>query len=360
MAPAAGPEARPPLRLLSAQRTLILFVVGASIALYYVSEVGFAFLQTTRDEGTAARVAVWADPAVRAIFLTASLMPVLIALGALLHLRFSVNPILRRWVVASVVVCVVLIFSVVSPISSARYTFGTVAFALAVYAGALTTALRVRITMIGTFLGLLFVFPLADAFRREGQVEAGRSGFFGEYVGNPDYDSFWQIANAYAYWRDGLVEPLRQYLGSALFWVPRSVWGDKPTDTGILLADYRGYSFDNLSAPLWAEALVNGGLVALLVTFLIAGFAMGRLDHKVAPALRTGGVWLLVGAVFPVYTMILLRGSLLQATGALAVALACVVWVHGRARPSPVAAPVPSDDDSGRERVAQVSYSDIS
>ena len=334
--PDRGPDAvRRPRRSISLSRTSILFAIGATIAAYYVWQVGFAFFQGTRDAGIAAREAAWADPAIRAGISIASLYPVLVALGALLQLRTQVHPIAKRWVVAAAVVCVVLIFSVVSPVSSARYTFGTVAFALAVYAGALSTALRVRVTMIATFLGLLFVFPLADAFRRTGQEQESRAGFFEEYVGNPDYDSFWQIANAYSYFSDGLVEPLRQYLGSVLFWVPRSVWPTKPTDTGVLLADYRGYSFDNLSAPLWAEALVNGGFVALVFTFLVVGYTVCRLDLKIGSVVNQGGVWMLVAAVFPVYTTILLRGSLLQATGVLIVTAACVLFVRaGRAERS--------------------------
>ena len=356
--------ATPPGRV-SGSRTMILLAVAALVTVYYIASVGFAFLQPTRDAGTIAREAAFADPAVRAILLAASLIPVLIALGALLQLRAAVmDAAVRRWLVVVSLLCVLLIFSVVSPTSSARYTFGTVIFALATYAGALKTPYRVRATMVATFLGLLFVFPLADAFRRAGQDEVGRGGgFFSEYLSNADYDSFWQIANAYAYAQDGLVEPLRQFLGSALFWVPRSVWASKPTDTGVELANYRGYSFDNLSAPLWAEALVNGGIIAVVFTFLVAGYVTLRLDHRIAPAFTGGGVWLIVGAIFPVYTTILLRGSLLQATGAFAVAVVCVVFVRGRppapaARPEP--GPVGAAGDRSAHREPQASYSDSS
>jgi hypothetical protein len=343
---------------ISPNRTAILLVVGALVSAYYIAQVGPAFLQPTRDAGNIARAAIWPDPAVRAIFLVASLFPILIALGAVLQLRARAIPALRRPLLLLAIICLLIIFSVVSPISSARYTFGTVAFALAVYAGALATPFRVRATMIGTFGGLLFLFPAADAFRRAGQQEEGREGFFAEYLNNPDYDSFWQIANAYAYVQDGLVEPLRQLVGSALFWVPRSIWADKPTDTGILLADYRGYTFDNLSAPLWAEALVNGGVIGVALMMAIVGYGARRLDARMAPAFVTGGVWLIVGAVFPVYGMILLRGSLLQATGGLVVALVCVVFVHQRRRPAPPREPVAAEPEPKPQR--QASYSDSS
>lgn len=350
---------RATLRPVSARHTAVLVAISALVAAYFVSKVGFVFFEGTRDAGAAAREAAFPDPTVRAIFQVASLFPVVVALGALIQLRSSANPVVRRRVVVAAVLCVALIFSVVSPVSSARYTFGTVAFALVVYAGALTTPARVRATMIATFLGLLFVFPIADAFRRVGQAQTPRGGFFNEYVGNPDYDAFWQVANAYSYWRDGLVEPLRQYLGSAFFWLPRSIWSNKPTDTGILLADYRGYSFDNLSAPLWAEALVNGGIVAVVLTFVLFGYWMRRLDIATEPSTTGGGAWLLVAAILPVYSMILLRGSLLQATGGLIVAIVCIAFVRGRRSGSP--GPSRSTRSAtGRTPAPQDSYSDSS
>src|SRR5699024_1545674 len=186
-----------------------------------------------------------------------------------------------------------VLLAIVNPIASARYTFGPVAFALPVFAGAAATRARTRVLMIGTIIGLLFVFPVADAFRRAGP-SATRAGFLDEYMSNPDYDAFWQIANAYAYWQDGFVVPVRQIAGSLFFWLPRSVWADKPTDTGIMLAEYRGYSFDNLSAPLWAELLVNGGAIALVIGFLVVGAVLHRLDRAIVAGFSRGGLGAIV------------------------------------------------------------------
>lgn len=185
--------------------------------------------------------------------------------------------------------------------------------------------------MGGMILAMIFLFPIADAFRSS-SVDFTRSSFFGEYAGNGDYDSFWQVANALSYSLAGFVQPFRQLLGSLLFWVPRVIWPDKPTDTGILLANYRGYSFGNLSAPIWAELLVNGGILLVVVGFVVLGPLLASLDRRMAPVHHTGGWWGLVGAILPVYMVILMRGSLLQATGALFVALACLFFVRSRTR----------------------------
>jgi hypothetical protein len=180
----------------------------------------------------------------------------------------------------------------------------------------------------------LFLFPLMNVFRYDESQVGQRQNFFSEYMNNPDYDAFFQIANAYSFVNDGLVVPMRQLMGSLLFWVPRSFWPGKPEDTGIMLADYRGYSFTNLSAPMWSELLVNGGVVAVVIGFLILGAWVRTLDDKMAPAHASGGWWGLVGSVLPAYSLILWRGSLLQATGAFVVMMVGLIWVRKKLPPN--------------------------
>jgi len=329
-----------PPRGVSPVRTAVLAVVGVAVSAYFVTRIGAAAALGSREAAFAARNAQWPDPAIRAVMYASSIYPLLIATGALAQLRrTAVWPTVRRVSGFAALGAAVVLLMVVNPIASARYTFGTVAFALAVFAGAMATRLRARLTMLVAIVGFLFVFPIADAFRSD-EVRVSRTSFFGEYLSNPDYDAFWQIANALSYWIDGLVEPGRQVLGNLLFWVPRAIWPDKPTDSGIVLAEYRGYSFDNLSAPMWAEALINGGIVAVVLVFLALGFALRVMDVRIVVAFASGGVWAIVGAVFPVFMTILMRGSLLQATGATMVMIACLLFVAG-GREGPPATQMP-------------------
>lgn len=308
-------------------RSVLLGVIGSLCALYFVAKVGVGASLGSRASAFAARNAAWPDPSTRAVFYALATYPSLVAVGALAQVQRTSGGLRRVGIVALLVTGIVLLMMVVSPISSARYTFGTVAFALVAFLGVMRTKTGARITMLGTLGAFLFLFPLADAFRTESS-SATRAGLLDEYLANPDYDAFWQIANAYSYVVDGLVEPGRQLLGSLLFWLPRSIWPNKPIDTGSLLAQYRGYSFENLSAPLWAELLVNGSLAAVVVGFVALGVGLAAMDRQLVPAFTTAGWWAIVGAILPVYLTILLRGSLLQATGSLAVAIACLLWVR--------------------------------
>ncbi|TFC83435.1 hypothetical protein E3T28_08935 [Cryobacterium sinapicolor] len=323
-------EGNAPVRAVTQVRTwstLVLVGAGFIFSLYFISKIGLGSLFGSRDQAFAARSATWTDPAVRSIMYAVAIYPLLVGIGALVQVRRRTTGPLAMAYGGVIAIGIALLLTVVNPVSSARYSLGTVLFALAVYAGALLTVARVRTALTAALVGLIFLFPLADAFRRP-EVNLVRNGFFGEYEGNPDYDAFWQVANAFSYGLDGLIEPGRQALGSVLFWVPRGLWPDKPVDTGILLAQYRGYSFQNLSAPLWAEFLVNGGIGVLIVGFLLVGYALRVMDSRLLPAVKASGYWAIVGAVFPVYMTILLRGSLLQATGVVAVALACLLFVR--------------------------------
>src|SRR5205085_620826 len=121
-------------------------------------------------------------------------------------------------------------------------------------------------------------------------------------------------------------------LGAALFWLPRSVWPDKPFNTAFIVADDIGFPNRNLDSPLWAEGYVDFGWVGTAVLLAGSGLVARRLDdgfvlvRRVRAAVGRSGVVRsaipLAAVAVPViagYEYILLRGSLLQAMARLAV-----------------------------------------
>ena len=322
-------------------RAGVLYVVGMAMGLYYVSRLGLSTIFSNRAAATLAQSYAWNDSSVFAIVYALAIYPMLVAVGAFVVAwrELPAGHIGRLLYPVAIALGVGVLMVVANPLTSARYTAGTVAFALVVFAGLTTNWRRARLTMLGTIGAFLFLFPLMNVFRYDYSEVGQRQNFFSEYLNNPDYDAFFQISNAYSYLNAGLMVPFRQLLGSLLFWVPRSLWPGKPEDTGIMLADFRGYSFTNLSAPMWAELLVNGGFIAVAVGFVLLGALVRSLDDRMAPAHALGGWWWLVGSVLPAYTLILWRGSLLQATGAFVVMMVSLLWVRRR-RQSSIAVPV--------------------
>ena len=311
---------------------------------YYLVSVGPALFT---DQLTVARqaAALWPNPATLGVVSALATMPLLVSFVSLTALRRQ-RPETRTGVQGLLYALVALVLVVhANPVNSPRYIVGTVWLAVAASLGLFATRRRFRVVALSAVAGLVLVFPLADAFR--GDAEPVRAAGPEQSLLSGDYDAFAQIQNTVLYVeRRGFSEG-EQALGVALFWVPRQVWPDKPRDTGIVLAEFRGYGFTNLSAPLWAELYINAGWAAVLAGGAALGWwARGR-DERTVAALRRSRAPDILGCILPFYLIFLLRGSLLQAMANVLVLGAACWWVtHGPGGPA-VSAP---SSERGTER----------
>lgn len=325
-----GSTADKPARKINLRAAWTLMAVGLVGMLYYASRLGLASFFESRDARDTARQAAFADAATASIFSAFSWIPLIVAAGAFAWLRRE-----RKAAGLSgrygplVILAALCVLVVVNPISGARFTSGTVLFALISYTGIFRTPGLVRLSMAGLVGAFMFLFPILDAFRTS-TASVRSTGLFLEYASNPDYDSFWQVANSISYVTAEGITWGRQFLGVLFSWMPRAIWPSKPIDTGILLANFRGYSFTNLSAPVWSESIVNVGRPFSILIIAIIGFTLAGLDSRLPGAFAVGGPAAITGAIFPAYMVILLRGSMLQASGAFFVMLASVIFVARR------------------------------
>jgi hypothetical protein len=217
-----------------------------------------------------------------------------------------------------------------NPISNPRYWFLTVV-AGTVYALPRLSANLYRLTIIGGLLGALLVFPYADVFRYQA---ANRSDVvikpIAETLASKDFDQWTMTANG-VWFGDGLGHTFgAQILGVVLFFVPRSIWPNKPMDTGVLVGRHvAGAGTDNLSSPLWTELWIDFGIVGVILGFFVLGIIARRAEDRFAAMGKVSSSEpLVVQVLLPFlvgYGFILLRGPLLQAMSHLAVMLA-VAW----------------------------------
>jgi hypothetical protein len=306
------------------RRATAIALVGVGVGLHYINTIGLGLLLSNRTNVAIARQTMWSDTTTGAVVFGVAVYVSLVGVHALARTELGRRTPARTGLI---VLACLLVLICANPIGTARYPAGTVLMSLVCLLGAFATVNRARVSMIGIVLGLLFVFPIFDAFRRQ-RVNFARRGFLGEYAGNGDYDAFAQIANAVRYVDIVGIEWGRQFVGVVLFWVPRTMWPDKPIDTGALLAEYRGYRYTNLSSPLWAESLVNFGWFGLIVVMIGLGLLVRRADRRISQALLASrGIWAVVGGTIPFYELILLRGSLLQAAGGAAVMVLSLLLV---------------------------------
>jgi oligosaccharide repeat unit polymerase len=197
-----------------------------------------------------------------------------------------------------------------NPLSSSRFWFFTVITTLALTTLNLTPG-RIRFGSLGLFFGTMFIFPLADYFRRADHT-FGSIGSSAWLTG--DFDAL-QITGAGIQWftANGAVWG-HQLLGAIFPVVPRSIWTGKPIDTGIMIARDAGMKFDNISGPWVAEGVINFGYIGVLIFPLMIAFLFRAVKFRAELFPDDFGIILngfLVG-----YLPILMRGSLIQASGA--------------------------------------------
>ncbi|WP_129839583.1 hypothetical protein [Streptomyces sp. RFCAC02] len=230
-----------------------------------------------------------------------------------------------------------------NPVSNPRYWFLTVLFALLFTVFPRSPVMYRASLALGVVVALL-VFPFTDRFRYG--EDDGRQPVEADTLLEPlvvkDYDQVGMFANTLTYAADGNGHTYgRQVAGAALFFVPRAVWEGKPEDTGFLVGGWMGTDSANLSSPLWAELWLDFGPIGMTAGFLGVGYAAARTDRRYVR--RTlddpspGNVLAVVVPVLAGYSFILLRGSLLQASGRIGIALFCLALVTtlrdgGRAR----------------------------
>ena len=322
----AGPakRARHMSRVFTIDHTRLLLLVAFAVILnvYYLSRVGWIQFVKSRDESFKAYDAIWQPGTLGAMVRGCSYMALLMAFVALvrfrrelkraIELRFAASAGALRLNLVLILLVGTLLANSMNPISNARYLSGTAILSAATALGLAATRTRFRIMAASFLLGLLVVFPLADAFRYGRQADFKAANPI-EALISPDYDSFGQLVNGYLVAERNGIVPGRQILGVLLFAVPRNFWNDKPVDSGILIANVRGYQFTNLSAPLWIEFYLNGGWILLMLGMFALGWWLHRVDTGIERQFKKVGMPALLSCVLPFYMMILLRGSLLQA-----------------------------------------------
>jgi hypothetical protein len=174
--------------------------------------------------------------------------------------------------------------------------------------------LRNRLKLVPLFIlsmivGLVFLFPYADYFRSaRGYSADDLTAPTQKLIEKGDYDAFQMVANTVKAVRQRGVVYGYNFLGAFLFYVPRSIWPEKPHGTGYMVGEVVGYSFLVLSSPLWAEFYYGGGIPLLIVGFWAYGYMTRRAERQEFRSPATA-VFIAYAAGVQIY---LLRGDLLN------------------------------------------------
>lgn len=300
----------------SKRRIYLLAPLAVAIALFAIFNLGgfqaiFAFRssfgnETVSEFGKGGAV-VWYS-----LLRWPTLVALLLALWAWLN-RGRLHIVGWERLLVGVLISVLLIFTLVidNPVRSPRFVVGVVILSLAFVLLRWNRRRSMGLWIVGFSLALLLIFPYADLFRHEDTILALQS-VTEQLAFNGDYDALQIVANTVEFVSaEGLTFGW-QLLGVLLFWVPRAIWPGKPIGTGELIAEYSGFSFTNTPASLWAEAYINGGMILVVLIFLMYGALSSLLQNKyLDPRGSPLSIVTLLVPLLAAYQIFFIRGELI-------------------------------------------------
>jgi oligosaccharide repeat unit polymerase len=200
-----------------------------------------------------------------------------------------------------------------NPVSNARYWFGSVALAIMFLFVKWGKRTFVSYAILVSVL-LLIIFPYSDVFRNNTDINLSSDTLTYQLTQKGDYDAFQQLLNTIIYVTHEGVTYGYQLLGALFFWVPRSIWVDKPYGSGHLVAEHIGYQFTNLSSPLWAESYINFGLIGVFIIFALYGYISYYLQKRYIISRQNNvvSIFQIIVPFLAAYQLFLLRGDLLN------------------------------------------------
>jgi hypothetical protein len=163
--------------------------------------------------------------------------------------------------------------------------------------------------------GNFLLFPAVKSFGA-GLTE-GWDGFikvfntFGNNLFSPDFDVPQMTANGVAYVTRFGHTPLEYITGFFLFFIPRSIWPDKPTGTPFYIMGSLNYAFHNLSYPYYLDLWSSGGYLLTVIGVVFVGYFIMRLGESARRA-ETDGTFNMSMVMYSLITgfaPIILRGS---------------------------------------------------
>lgn len=197
-----------------------------------------------------------------------------------------------------------------NPISTPRFWVATVLISIVLVAIRPRTRPALAVSFGALLLIMTIVFPVADYFRNSvdpQEATSERLNLGKELKMSPDYDAFQMSVLVMHATRDSVYVPGEQAIGALTFWVPRTVWPDKPEATGSVAALHAGMSFTNVSAPLWSEGFSNLWWPGAFGIMYLLGRGTRRLETRIENGCQ------LTSALVPLLAgleIFLLRGSL--------------------------------------------------
>lgn len=137
------------------------------------------------------------------------------------------------------------------------------------------------------FIALLVVFPAINVFKGVDYSSADIVGSLFSTLGSiptilleVSYDTYSIMLRTIDYVNTYGISFGYQLLGAILFFVPRSLWVDKPFGSGATVVAAQGQTVTNVACPLPGEGIINFGIAGFFLFAVLASFFIARCDQK--------------------------------------------------------------------------------
>ena len=306
-----------------APRTVILLIslVYVSLALTIAFAVGLNYYTVTRRDAADELMAI-----VTPILTIETTAPRILSFLALVLAIMAIRRRADVWAIGLSLTTLGAFLVLNSPLAIARFVLFSYLISLALTFTNLLVKRKIAFLILSVFFQLT-VFPLVSVLSR-GDIEEFLSEPLSEYyISNGDFDGFQSTINVVSYAQATGLKLGVHLLSALVFFLPREYWKGKSGGTGGDAAQWYGYDFTNISAPLPSEFYVDFGVLGVLVGGALLGYILAKVDGAIREARRSNDqLRLLHYSVVVGYLFIILRGSLVAIVGPFVFTYA-MVWI---------------------------------
>ncbi len=168
--------------------------------------------------------------------------------------------------------------------------------------------------------GMIILFPVLNFFRYNTYNDLTQ---FSQYQINfsndlleGDYDSFSMLCRCLIYKDKYDISFGSQILGNIFFFIPRSVWPDKPIGSGAMIGEKLGWIFTNVSCPYIGEGYINFGLIGVVLFAIMFSYVSTYCQVEYDKSLSTNeNKFKITNVIYPFlpgFAFFIMRGDLLS------------------------------------------------
>jgi hypothetical protein len=162
--------------------------------------------------------------------------------------------------------------------------------------------------VLSIMLGLLTVFPFMHSFRY-GRFQNSGFGFNFQMFTEMHFDAYMTLVRVVNY---DLITYGNQLLGVIFFFVPRSIWINKPLSSGQFHAQQLRLDFENLSCTFLAEGYLNFGYLGVFLFLIFLAYFSSNLDSLYLKFKSKNTFYNVIYVYFIGMFLFILRGDLMN------------------------------------------------